>query len=274
MHALGPPRAPGARPRSPWRFPHPHRWRRARGVRARRARRLDLLGRDRGAAQLAGRELRGARPRLPAGGDRRGVPLRPARGHPDGDRGGRRCSTPCCCRPTASRRPTRASGCCSPRCCSRARPWPSWPPASGGARSRPTSASARRRSWPASRARSSAARASSSRRSTPRASPPPRSACRPRASCSAAGRSPGQVALPLDVDGRVIGRLELMGAERRRARATRSPSASRARWRACWRSRRSASGSPTPTSRPRRCAPPTRSRRRSCAPSRTSCARR
>ena len=70
------------------------------------------------------------------------------------------------------------------------------------------------------------------------------------------GRGPlaGQVALPLDVDGRVIGRLELMGAIRGGARRTRTPSASRARWRACWRSRRSASASRTPTSRPRRCA--------------------
>ena len=90
------------------------------------------------------------------------------------------------------------------------------------------------------------------------------------------GRGPlaGQVALPLDVDGRVIGRLELMGADPAPCWRTRSPSAWRARWRACWRSRRSASGSPMPTSRPRRCARPTRSRRRCCAPSRTSCARR
>ena len=51
----------------------------------------------------------------------------------------------------AARRPRRrrtpASGCCSRRCCSRPPPWPSCHCASGGARSRPTSASARLRCW-------------------------------------------------------------------------------------------------------------------------------
>ena len=88
------------------------------------------------AAQLAGRELRGARPRLPARGDRRGVPVRPARGDPDRRRGVGGVRRRAAAARRTSRRRTPASGCCSPRCCSRASPSPSSRRASGGAPSR------------------------------------------------------------------------------------------------------------------------------------------
>ena len=83
----------------------------------------------------------------------------------------------------------------------------------------------------------------------------------------------GVVALPLRVEGRTIGRLELEGA-RPACCSIQTPCAWRARWRACSRSPASTSSWRRRRSRPRPCAAPTRSRRRSCGPSRTSCAAR
>ena len=162
--------------------------------------------------ELARRELRGARPRLPARGDRRGVPVRPARGRPDGDRGDVPCSTSCCCRPAASRRPTRASGCCSPRCSCRAPPSRSWPRASGGAREQ---AYEREREAALLAGLSSALVGGASLElAQVDAARVAAAAIGAPAARIVLGRGPleGQVALPLDVDGRVIGRLELMGA--------------------------------------------------------------
>ena len=217
-HALGPPPAPGTRPCTPWRFPHPHGWGRLAAFVLGRSP-CHLLGRDRRRPQLPGGELRRARRRLPAGGDRRGVPLRSARGHPHGERGhgGVRRRDPA---PDDFETPD-------------ARVWLLFAALLlSGVAVAELAARERRRSEQAyEREREAALLAGLSSALVGGASLELAQIDAARVAAAAIGapaarivfgRGPlaGQVALPLDVDGRVIGRLELMG-ERCRRSATR-----------------------------------------------------